>query len=66
MRYVRSLERDFRVVTPDLLGHGRSDRPADPSFYGTPELALDMVDLLNQEEIESADAPDSFATGERE
>ncbi|MFL6158780.1 MAG: alpha/beta fold hydrolase [Marmoricola sp.] len=35
------------VVTVDLLGHGRSDRPADPLLYSTTAYAEQVVALLD-------------------
>jgi hypothetical protein len=35
------------VVTPDLLGHGESDKPSESSAYGIPNMAADVVTLLD-------------------
>jgi pimeloyl-ACP methyl ester carboxylesterase len=35
------------VVTLDLLGHGRSDRPSDPMLYSLTEFADQVVGLLD-------------------
>ena len=37
----------LHVVTLDLLGHGRSDRPADPLVYSTTAWAEQVVGLLD-------------------
>ncbi|MGB0099201.1 MAG: alpha/beta fold hydrolase [Nocardioides sp.] len=37
----------LHVVTLDLLGHGRSDRPADPHSYSVTEFAAQVVALLD-------------------
>ncbi|MCS7276103.1 MAG: 2-succinyl-6-hydroxy-2,4-cyclohexadiene-1-carboxylate synthase [Dehalococcoidia bacterium] len=37
----------FRTVAVDLLGHGRSDAPADPSRYAFPRCVSDLVALLD-------------------
>ncbi|WP_395692852.1 alpha/beta fold hydrolase [Nocardioides sp.] len=37
----------LHVVTLDLLGHGRSDRPADPHAYSVTEFAEQVVALLD-------------------
>jgi pimeloyl-ACP methyl ester carboxylesterase len=50
---VGALSRDHRVIALDLRGHGRSDKPHDPSAYGT-ELALDIVRLLDHLHIARA------------
>lgn len=38
----------LHVVTLDPLGHGRSDRPADPHAYSVTEFAGQVVALLDQ------------------
>lgn len=42
------------VVTLDLLGHGRSDRPADPLLYSMTAFADQVLALLDELGIESA------------
>src|SRR6478736_2055600 len=37
----------LHVVTLDLLGHGRSDRPADPLVYSMTAFAHQVVALLD-------------------
>lgn len=37
----------LHVVVPDLLGHGRSDRPADPLAYSVTGFAEQVVALLD-------------------
>jgi 2-succinyl-6-hydroxy-2,4-cyclohexadiene-1-carboxylate synthase len=36
----------FRTVAVDLLGHGRSDAPADPARYAFPRCVADLLALL--------------------
>jgi pimeloyl-ACP methyl ester carboxylesterase len=36
----------YRVVCPDVVGRGRSDRLEDPMGYGFPQYVADMVTLL--------------------
>jgi 2-succinyl-6-hydroxy-2,4-cyclohexadiene-1-carboxylate synthase len=36
-----------RVIAPDLLGHGRSDAPADPERYALEAQAAQLADLLD-------------------
>jgi pimeloyl-ACP methyl ester carboxylesterase len=43
-----------RVITIDLLGHGRSDRPADMSQYSMTFFARQVEALLDHLEIDSA------------
>jgi pimeloyl-ACP methyl ester carboxylesterase len=47
-------ERGNRVVTLDLLGHGRSSRPRDMRQYGMDLFAQQVVALLDHLEIEDA------------
>ena len=47
-------ERGNRVVTLDLLGHGRSDRPDDMRQYSMDQFAQQTVALLDHLEIEQA------------
>jgi pimeloyl-ACP methyl ester carboxylesterase len=47
-------ERGNRVIALDLLGHGRSDRPADMSQYSMTFFARQIVALLDHLELEEA------------
>ena len=42
----QALRGDYRVVCPDVVGRGESDRLADPSGYQIPAYVADMVTLL--------------------
>ena len=46
--------RGNRVLTLDVLGHGRSDRPRDMTQYSMPIFAGQIVTLLDHLEIEEA------------
>ncbi len=46
---VEGLSRDFRVIAPDLRGHGESDAPA--GTYSMSQLADDLRGLLDRLEI---------------
>ena len=46
--------RGNRVVTIDLLGHGHSDRPAEPSRYSTSLFAGQVVALLDHLGVDEA------------
>jgi pimeloyl-ACP methyl ester carboxylesterase len=48
----------FHVVTLDLLGHGRSDRPDDPLVYSISAFAEQVVALLDE-----LGAPDAVVGG---
>lgn len=43
---VRALRKDYQVITFDVRGHGRSDKPHDPAQYGL-ESARDVCRLLD-------------------
>ncbi|HTJ58091.1 MAG TPA: alpha/beta hydrolase [Devosiaceae bacterium] len=47
----------YRVLVPDLRGHGRSGAPADhdPEAFTIPRLARDMVAVLDHAEVETVD-----------
>jgi pimeloyl-ACP methyl ester carboxylesterase len=47
-------ERGNRVVTIDLLGHGRSDRPPDMWRYSMGQFAQEVVALLDHLEVDEA------------
>lgn len=44
----------YRVVTVDLLGHGRSDQPADPLLYSVTAFGEQVVALLDHLEVDRA------------
>lgn len=44
----------MHVVTLDLLGHGRSDRPADPLVYSTTDFSHQVIALLDHLGVERA------------
>lgn len=47
----RTLEADFDVILPDARGHGRSSAPA--SGYSYPELAADVIGLIEKLELDA-------------
>jgi pimeloyl-ACP methyl ester carboxylesterase len=51
----QDLARDFRVICPDVVGRGRSDRLADPMAYAIPTYVADMVTLLARLDVPSID-----------
>ena len=54
-RLARELEqRGNHVITIDLLGHGRSDRPEEPAYYSTQLFAEQVVALLDHLAIDEA------------
>jgi len=51
----RDLGDHYRVVCPDIVGRGRSDRLADPMGYTIPTYVADMVTLLARIDAEQLD-----------
>ena len=49
----RTLCSQFRVVCPDVVGRGESDRLADPALYATGQYLSDMVTLLARLDVEA-------------
>src|SRR5215210_4884302 len=47
-------ERGNRILTLDLLGHGRSDRPRDMWRYSMPTFGAEVVALLDHLEVDEA------------
>lgn len=52
--YVKDLSEDYRLIIPDLRGHGRSLNPSGRFTHR--ELALDVFSLLDQLGIDSVNA----------
>lgn len=50
----QTLEKDFRVVCPDIVGRGQSDWLADKQHYGLPQYLADITTLIAKL---SADGP---------
>ena len=46
------LSRRWRVVCPDMIGRGRSDRAADPHLYALPQYVADCVTLVARLDVE--------------
>jgi pimeloyl-ACP methyl ester carboxylesterase len=44
--FAQAMQGDYRVVCPDVVGRGESDRLADPMGYQIPAYVADMVTLL--------------------
>jgi pimeloyl-ACP methyl ester carboxylesterase len=49
----RALCGQFRVVCPDVVGRGDSDRLPEPMLYATPQYVSDMVALIARLDVES-------------
>ena len=46
-----SFSKDFRIIAPDLRGHGNSSKPTERNAYGIPRCAEDIKLLLDHLEI---------------
>ena len=51
----RDLCADYRVICPDVVGRGGSDRLADPMGYAIPNYVADMVTLVARLDVEQVD-----------
>jgi pimeloyl-ACP methyl ester carboxylesterase len=49
-----ALSGNHRVIAFDMRGHGRSEKPHDPSKYSTDRFALDAFELMDQLGIQKA------------
>lgn len=57
----QALCQDYRVVCPDVVGRGRSDRLRNPHYYQIPQYVSDMVTLIARITA-NAEAVDWFGT----
>ncbi|KAF5393193.1 hypothetical protein D9757_001258 [Collybiopsis confluens] len=48
------VQRGFRVVTPDMLGYGGTDKPKDAIDYSTKRLCADLTAILDLLSIKKA------------
>jgi pimeloyl-ACP methyl ester carboxylesterase len=44
----KSLSAEVRVICPDMVGRGRSDRLADPAHYDVPTYAAHVIQLIDR------------------
>ena len=51
----RALQGEYRVVCPDVVGRGESDRLSDPMGYQIQTYVTDMVTLLARLDVEAVD-----------
>lgn len=59
----QSLCQDYRVICPDVVGRGRSQRLRNPQYYQIPQYVSDMVTLIARVTANSAGgAVDWFGT----
>ena len=53
--YVGDLSADHTVITLDLRGHGRSDKPRDESSYRADRFVADVLAVLDRLDVEQTD-----------
>ena len=58
----RALSGHYRVLCPDVVGRGRSDRLPDPQRYGIPQYVSDMVTLVARATRDADTSIDWFGT----
>ncbi len=51
----RAMSARYRVICPDVVGRGRSDRLRQPAAYQIPTYVADMVTLLARLDVEQVD-----------
>lgn len=54
-RLARVMMDRYRVVCPDVVGRGLSDRLRNPAYYAVPQYVSDMVTLIARLDVESVD-----------
>lgn len=54
-RVAAALSDVYRVVCPDVVGRGRSDRLPDPNRYIVPQYVADMVTLIARLNVDTVD-----------
>lgn len=52
--YSKALRENYRVITMDLRGHGRSGKPATPGAYVMPMLVADVLAVLDAVGVQQA------------
>lgn len=51
----QALEKDYRVVCPDVAGRGRSDRLRNKALYALPQYCADMTTLIARLDVATVD-----------
>lgn len=51
----KALSREYRVICPDIVGRGESDRLLNPADYGIPQYLSDIMVLLARLNVEKVD-----------
>ena len=53
-KFIAELSKDYRVVVPDHVGFGRSDKPRDPSYYTLDRHIENLTATLNHLHVDRA------------
>jgi pimeloyl-ACP methyl ester carboxylesterase len=51
----KAMADEYRVICPDVVGRGQSDRLRDPTGYAVPQYVADMVTLIARLDVEAVD-----------
>lgn len=51
----QTLQKDYRVICPDMPGRGNSDWLSDPTYYASPQYLADLTALIARLNTESVD-----------
>jgi pimeloyl-ACP methyl ester carboxylesterase len=54
-RLARAMRDRYRVICPDVVGRGHSDRLRNPAFYAVPQYVADMVTLIARLDVGRVD-----------
>jgi pimeloyl-ACP methyl ester carboxylesterase len=52
--YVAALRESYRLILPDLRGHGRSDTPRDEGAYAMDSIVGDLLAVLDAADVQQA------------
>ncbi len=52
--FVEEAQKEYRIITVDLLGHGGSDAPSDPKRYRVEQSIADLAAVLDKSDVANA------------
>lgn len=55
----------YRVVAPDMLGYGETDKPYDPEEYSLRRISDDLASILDIIRVRKAVSPDRVRSRNR-
>lgn len=56
------VEKGYRVVVPDMLGYGQTDKPENPEEYSLKKISDDLASILRKIGVDKAVSPDRVRT----